>query len=282
MPNEQSPIENSEHYAKLPSEVQERLAPVRPYDDVGFEKLRDSYNFELTRDRRVVFTRLILNECLRIEKETGTSPNVLDVGCGKGIGIEINFTKAVAGFANELWGIEPDEGIDAAPGVFTNYQHALMETAELPEAHFDIVYSYMVMEHVADPVAYFSAVARCLKPGGIHMFMTPNGRHYFAIFTKTLKSLKVEERVLRIVRKEEDVEGYHYPVQYQCNTPKQISTAGVKSGFPKNEIAFIEEDGPRVYMTGPLRPLFHLLKFKRRVYKKQSHLLTLIARQVRG
>jgi len=281
MAHQQSPNASEDRFDSLPEELLRLIAPNRPHDDVGFKKLKESYNFELTRDRRVVFTRLILNECLRIEKETGTRANVLDVGCGKGIGIEIGFTKAVGHFAGELWGIEPDEGIEAVPGVFTNYQHALMETAKLPEGHFDIAYSYMVMEHVADPVAYFSAVARCLKPGGIHYFMTPNGKHYFAIITQVLKAIKIEEMVLRIVRKQDDVDEYHYPVQYKCNTPKQITRAGVKSGFSKNEIAFIEEDGPRPYMTGPLRPIFHLLKAKRRAYKNPEHLLTLIARQIR-
>ena len=56
-----------------------------------------------------------------------------------------------------------------------------METADLPENYFDLAYSYMVMEHVADPVGFLKALVKCLQPGGVYVFLTPNKRHYFTI-----------------------------------------------------------------------------------------------------
>lgn len=133
------------------------------------------------------------------------------------------------------------------------------------------------MEHVADPDGFMRAVARCLKPGGSFMFATPNGGHYFTIAAKAVHRLKIDELVLRLVRggKEEE---YHYPVQYLFNTERAIDACARRTGFSTPEYAYIEYQGPGGYMRGPLKPLYHLLRLKRRVVRRPKSLLCMIGR----
>ena len=42
-----------------------------------------------------------------------------------------------------------------------------------PDESFDLVVTQDVMEHVLDPEAAFSEIARTLRPGGAHVFTTP-------------------------------------------------------------------------------------------------------------
>ena len=156
-----------------------------------------------------------------------------------------------------------------------------METAELPENHFDVAYSFMVMEHVADPDAYMAAVQRVLKPGGVYFFVTPNGGHYFTLIAGTMHKLKIDEWVLRLVQGKTAVEDYHYPVQYKFNTARQIDRVCDRVGGLETDLVYMEAEGPRSYMKGPLILLFHLLAWKRRVIKSKRALLTIVGRTTR-
>jgi len=253
----------------------------RAHDDLSFEELESRYNFLKTADRRGVLARLILKEIRRIRGEGDGPVRALDIGCGDGIGCEPGYTRAIGAHVDDFWGLEPDPDMLPPEGVFDQFQHALMETAELPEGAFDIAYSFMVMEHVADPDAFLQAVSRCLKPGGVYIFMTPNAWHYFTMTASTLNFLKVDEIVLRILRRSE-IDSYHYPVQYKCNSGKRLRAQASRAGFSQTGIAYLEAEGPRPYMRGPLRLPFHALRLKRRIIKQKSALITLTGRMVKG
>lgn len=265
----------------LSAELAREIAPQRPHDDLPFEELAKRYNFLLTTDRRRVFSRLIIKECERVRRESGGPVRVLDIGCGRGIGRQTQYTEAMRAYIDDFWGLEPDDEVTPREGLFDHFQHALMETAELPESFFDVVYSFMVMEHVAEPEKFLAASARCLKPGGVHIFMTPNAGHYFTISASLMHNLKIDEFVLRMLKRGEE-ESYHYPVQYKCNSPKQIEAAARQAGYAKSEFAFLESEGPTGYMKGPLVLAYHALRFKRKIIKSQKCLLTLTARLTRA
>jgi 2-polyprenyl-3-methyl-5-hydroxy-6-metoxy-1,4-benzoquinol methylase len=110
----------------------------------------------------------ILELCARLAPARGS---LLDVGPCTGTflvqareagfeahGIEIN-----AGAAQHC---RDRLGLDVRAGVLT--------TAAYPEASFDLVAMGDVIEHLPDPLATLSAVARVLKPGGHVVVSTPN------------------------------------------------------------------------------------------------------------
>lgn len=265
----------------LAPEIASAIAPQRPHDDLTFDQLAGRYNFLLTSDRRLVFARLVIKECQRIRASSSDPVRVLDIGCGRGIGRQVVYTHAMRAAIDDFWGIEPDESVTPEPGLFDHFQHALMETAALPEATLDLVYSFMVMEHVADPEAFLAATARCLKPGGVYLFITPNAAHYFTLTASIMHRLRIDEVVLHLLKRGEE-ESYHYPVQYKCNSPRQISAAAARAGFSKSSFVFLESEGPTGYMKGPLKLAYHALRAKRRVIRQKGCLLTLTARLVRG
>ena len=123
------------------------LKPRAPHDALSFEELGRRYNLLKVSSFALVLTNLILGEIRTRSSHT----QVLDVGCGRGIEREPKYQWAIREAADIFWGIDPDEKIPPAPGLFDHHQHAMIETAELPENTFDVVYSSMVMEHVADP-----------------------------------------------------------------------------------------------------------------------------------
>lgn len=263
-------------YMTTQNDVEQLIAPVAAHDDLTFDELSQSYNFQNVSDRVRMFARLV-----RKELEGRESPvRALDIGCGEGLSVgkdSVNYLRAIHEKTDELWGVEPDPSIEPSHGLFTNFQHALLEDAELPDDYFDVAYSFMVMEHVADPVSFLNKVKKSLKPGGVHIFVTPNGHHYFTKFAGTAKKLKIDEILLKLLRGAE-TEDYHYPVEYRCNKFQDINRLAKEAGFTKVTIATDELNGPKPYLPGPLRIFWWLMMKKRAMIKNPKLLLNLYAR----
>lgn len=252
------------------------LEPTAPHDDLSFAELSRVYNYQTVSDRAKLFTRLIIKEC-HARIHPANQVRVLDVGCGKGIELCVDYQWALREQAAELWGLEPDKNLSIRPGLFHRHQSALMEEADLPADSFDVAYSFMVMEHVLDPDAFLRAVHRCLKPGGVYLFATPNKRHYFTRIASALHALKLDEMVLRAINRQ-SVDEYHYPVQYRFNDEKRINAAARELGFLAPEFVYLEEEGPFGYFPRPLRFIYHALAAKRRIIRQPKSLLTMMCR----
>lgn len=249
-----------------------------PHDDLSFDVLKTAYNFHKVSDRRRLFANLVCRELEALD----TSPKrVLDVGCGRGLGRDpakaTMYLRQIAQKTDELWGIEPDADIEPEPGIMTRVIHAPMETADVTPEFFDVAFSFLVLEHVQDPLGFFKAVHRTLKPGGVFLFLTMNSRHYFTRTAKLAHAMKIDELALRLARGKRGHD-YHYPVAYRCNSPEQIDPFAQEAGFDPPAYVYEEANGAESYFRGPLRPIFWAGQFKRRVFKIQHHLLNLIGR----
>ena len=120
-----------------------------------------------------------------------------------------------------------------------------------------------------------------LKPGGVHLFMTPNGRHYFSRAVRLLMKLRIEEIMLRILRGRDSVERYHYPVQHKFNAPSQIEPICEATGFDPPSYVYVETNGPRPYFPGPLRAIWWLLQKKRELIRTPESLLEMYVRMTK-
>jgi len=249
------------------------LQPVLPDDSLGFEQLLGRYNFPLQANERHLFTRVVIAECQRRAGPVG----VLDIGCGEGINREPRYQRLIRRYADRYFGIEPDDTIEPELGIFDDFHHALLETAPLPPESVDVAYSHWVMEHVADPDAFLAALHRCLKPGGCYIFMTPNARHYFGHASRIMHRLGFEETVLRALWPRRFQA--HYAAHYRFNDRDRIRHCALRSGFLEAEIAHVEvANAVRGYMRGPLRPIWHLFRLKRRWIRKPELLAVLFGR----
>ena len=100
-----------------------------------------------------------------LERLTGSPAGrpLLDVGCYTGVFVEI-----AARHGWDAWGVEPSlwaveraraRGLRVLPGT--------LEAADLPEATFDVVTMWDVIEHLPDPRRALQRVHRLLRPGGL-------------------------------------------------------------------------------------------------------------------
>jgi 2-polyprenyl-3-methyl-5-hydroxy-6-metoxy-1,4-benzoquinol methylase len=100
-----------------------------------------------------------------LERLTGP-PNgrrLLDVGCYTGIFVEI-----ATRHGWEAWGVEPScWAVEHAHAQGLHVVQGTLETTDLPEAHFDLVTMWDVIEHVTDPRGTLQQAHRLLKPDGL-------------------------------------------------------------------------------------------------------------------
>jgi 2-polyprenyl-3-methyl-5-hydroxy-6-metoxy-1,4-benzoquinol methylase len=94
----------------------------------------------------------------------------LDVGCGLG--------EMVAGMARlgmEAEGVEPGRAaVERARSLGLKIHHGKLEDARFPDARFDSITMYHVLEHTPDPVAILAECRRILKPTGEIVVGVPN------------------------------------------------------------------------------------------------------------
>lgn len=94
---------------------------------------------------------------------------VIDLGCGSGYGAArlVESTGSLVGLDR----IAPDDHVRKAP---VQWLRADLYGIPLAPASFDLVVSFQVIEHLADPAVYLEAIDRLLRPGGVAIISTPN------------------------------------------------------------------------------------------------------------
>lgn len=92
---------------------------------------------------------------------------ILDYGCGRGEIVTIGRQRGL-----DLWGADTYSGhyvpsLDAVADNTRGYIRQIHQSrADFPDAHFDVVLSNQVLEHVTEPEAVISDMRRLLRPGG--------------------------------------------------------------------------------------------------------------------
>lgn len=112
---------------------------------------------------------------------------VLEIGTGCGVNHIVWRRK----YGADGWGVEPEgDGFESSAAVArmlieanaldpARIKDAPGEKLPFPDAHFDIVYSSNVLEHVNDPARVLQEALRVLKPGGVMQIVCPNYLSYF-------------------------------------------------------------------------------------------------------
>ena len=137
---------------------------------------------------RLAYIRDMIDQHFGLD-ECGFRPlhgkRALDVGCGAGLLAEplarLGAKVTAVDAAPEL--IEVAKAHAAGQGLSIDYRAIGVE--ELGGA-FDLVTAMEVIEHVADPQAFVSALAARLAPGGLLILSTPNRTAWSKLLTITL------------------------------------------------------------------------------------------------
>lgn len=125
-----------------------------------------------------------------------TGKKVLDYGCGSGYG-----TALISKSCSEITGVDiaPD-AIAYAKDHFTgpNLSYLTVNRSEeaplpFPDASFDVVLSFQVIEHILDIPSYLREIERVLIPGGQVIFATPDRSSRLFPFQKPWNMWHVKE-----------------------------------------------------------------------------------------
>lgn len=99
-------------------------------------------------------------------KTFADKPALLDIGCGAG-----TFARTMMARGWSVTGVEPFCPIEISD--FPVHRKFLTEIETLT-GNFEAVTAWAVLEHVTDPMAYFSKISAALKPSGTFVFLVTN------------------------------------------------------------------------------------------------------------
>lgn len=172
-----------------------RLAFTHPQPELLAEQYDNSY-FDLYRRRRQF--RLKRAETRLKQIELIMDPGrLLDIGCSLGYFIEAANARGWAASGVEISPYAAEEarsqGLDVRTGT--------IEDAAFPDASFDCVTMWDVLEHVPDPTVHMLEVRRILADGGLVVIGTPDLGHFMFRFKRERwRHLKPAEHVFYFCR----------------------------------------------------------------------------------
>ena len=157
---------------------------------------------------------------------------VLDAGCGTAS------RAAAKGSCRMVVGVDCDRRIIGNPGV-DSFVLACLDSLPFRDKTFDLIMSWMVVEHLNNPHQVFAEFSRVSKPGALVVLATPNLRHYATRIT-SLAPFCFQRWFLRYVLRGQCE---CFPTRYRANTPKKLAMMMESQGFTTAEVRCID-DGP--------------------------------------
>jgi SAM-dependent methyltransferase len=118
-----------------------------------------------------IFDQAFYDRPLNYLEHVRQNRRVLDVGCATG-----EFLVAAKARGWQVYGVEPSPiGAAVAERIPGSTIHVgTLDTAPWPDAYFDAVALFEVIEHLQSPRAYIEKIARLVRPGGMLALSTPN------------------------------------------------------------------------------------------------------------
>jgi SAM-dependent methyltransferase len=113
-----------------------------------------------------------------LERLTGPPEGrpLLDIGAYTGVFVEIADRHGW-----DAWGVEPSRwAVEQARARGLHMVQGTLDTADLPESHFDVVTMWDVIEHLTDPREALRQAHGLLKPGGLLVVHTIDIESFFA------------------------------------------------------------------------------------------------------
>jgi 2-polyprenyl-3-methyl-5-hydroxy-6-metoxy-1,4-benzoquinol methylase len=151
-----------------------------------------------------------------------TSHKVLDIGCGKGL-----FLDVLKSLGKETHGLEPD--INAVKILEKHGHHVHGDTGIIEDNSFDLVTMFQVLEHVEDPAMLIHEIDRILKPGGYFVVETPNARSRLAKNKNHWRALEFPRHL--ILHSPESLEQLLAKENFQTKISIRISPTDIRASF---------------------------------------------------
>ena len=173
---------------------------------------------------------------------------VLDAGAGPGTWILDRYARQLR------LTVGADVGFPAEYLAPTNAQMrkelpVLADLARLPfpDASFDAIVCYNVIEHLPDPSVVFQEYARLLVPGGGLLFKTPCLTNP-TIVASHLLPISWHRRIKR--RLMSSAEDGVFPTYYRCNTPSGLERALRDAGLQRQTLVTVDQTYDYLVFSG--------------------------------
>ena len=178
---------------------------------------------------------------------------VLDVGAGEHASGEL---RPLLARHPHLVGTDPDHAIERNRVLAERHRLTAEEIAREHPGRYDVVLAIFVLEHVEDPLAFASACAQLLKPGGSWFALTLNVHHYFGATAWATHRLGVQPALLHRLKGDAAAHDHRFPTRYRFNSHRTVERVCRASGFDHVELRVY--DAPDRYAWYLPRPLARL------------------------
>lgn len=150
-----------------------------------------------------------------------------DVGCGRNIFPQNpELARTYAARCSYVYGIDPDENVRENPYV-NEYFEGLVEDCPT-NREFDVVTMRMVAEHIVNPQAALSRVARLLKADGLAVIYTPHKWSPMSI-AATITPFGLHNPLKQLLWSSEARDTF--PTQYRMNTRRDLHRHAEAAGL---------------------------------------------------
>lgn len=149
-----------------PRPIQGAMESYYPDRYEGFIAKKENIVFRLGARYRMV------KRCRAVMARHGLNKGrLLDIGCATG-----DFLAAMRRQEWEVYGVEPVKSAaqEAQRRLGEKIFHGVLEDASFPDAYFDVVTLWDVLEHLHDPVSSLSEIHRILSPEGLMVLGVPH------------------------------------------------------------------------------------------------------------
>lgn len=201
-------------------------------------------------------------------KQTG---KILDVGCGSGFFMETAIAYGWDCHGTE-YSIEAIEFLKAKGHIV--YQEPLQVSKNLYES-FDVITSFEVIEHLAQPKEHLITIYNLLRPGGLLYITTPNFNGVSRYILKEKWSV------------------ISYPEHLNYYTPESLNKMLMKAGFRKKKIItngisvdrlvrHFRKNNQNIRNSGELKPKLQLSNEVIRAKTETSRLFRILRKFIDG
>lgn len=155
---------------------------------------------------------------------------LLDVGCGRG-----GLVEQLAHPLRQMMGIDPDSLSLRQHRLDLPRAAALSDQIPFAAGSFDVVFASWLLEHLERPSLTFNEIGRVLKPGGVFVFITPNGRHPLALLNRGLgRFARLQGRIVERFYGRAPTDTF--PTYYQANETAVLHTLCQSAGLSLVEL----------------------------------------------
>jgi 2-polyprenyl-3-methyl-5-hydroxy-6-metoxy-1,4-benzoquinol methylase len=171
-------------------------------------------------------------------------PRLLDVGCGNGVLLS---RARACGFQITGTEISAPLAAQASQRLGCTVHRQFLTELAFPDASFDVVTMYDLIEHLQDPRSDLEQVFRIVKPGGVFFILTPNDEAFLRRISKMLYRLSFHSF-------DEPMRRLYYPDHLSYFTAESLSQLLCRAGFELVSLESVNQELSRLELS-PLQKL---------------------------